>query len=99
MIDNQVNELDLKPEIVKSEDDDMEDTPDGVTVPIDGVKGENQIEHKVYPVDEKRGIKRRASDAFSDEGDVEFKGFDDVKTEFVAADYTSVLGKLEKNKN
>ncbi|XP_075985735.1 uncharacterized protein LOC142982895 isoform X2 [Anticarsia gemmatalis] len=45
--------------------------------------------------DDKRGIKRRASAAFSDNGDEEFKGFEEVKEEIKAADYCRVLERLE----
>lgn len=66
-------------EIVKKEDD------------LD-VKDEIEtFEHNIEE-DLKRGIKRRASSAFSDPGDEEFKGFDEIKLEIKAADYSRVLG-------
>lgn len=58
----------------------------------DDVKDEIEtFEHNIEE-DLTRGIKRRASAAFSDPGDEEFKGFDEIKLEVKAADYCRILG-------
>lgn len=44
--------------------------------------------------DAKKGIKRRASDAFSDDGDVEFQGFVGIKQDDVIVEYNQVLGEI-----
>ncbi|XP_052756264.1 uncharacterized protein LOC113511211 [Galleria mellonella] len=45
--------------------------------------------------DDKRGIKRRASAAFSDADDEQFKGFDSVDDKDVSVDYGRVIERLE----
>lgn len=49
------------------------------------------FEHNIEE-DIKRGIKRRASSAFSDVDDEEFKGFDAIKLEVQANVYSHILG-------
>ncbi|CAH0696406.1 unnamed protein product [Spodoptera exigua] len=62
---------------------------------LDDVKDEFEtFEHNIEE-DIKRGIKRRASSAFSDNGDEDFKGFDDIKIEVKTEDYSRVLERLE----
>ncbi|XP_035451677.2 uncharacterized protein LOC118277105 isoform X1 [Spodoptera frugiperda] len=62
---------------------------------LEDVKDEFEtFEHNIEE-DIKRGIKRRASSAFSDNGDEDFKGFDDIKIEIKTEDYSRVLERLE----
>lgn len=85
----QSDELDLPVEAIKQElDHDMKIEQDDLLNDTD-VWEENGEEK-----DEKKGIKRRASAAFSDTADEEFKGFFDVKAEIKTEDYSRVLGKL-----
>ncbi|CAH0597165.1 unnamed protein product [Chrysodeixis includens] len=51
-------------------------------------------EHNIEDID-KRGIKRRASDAFSDVPEDEFIGFEEVKHDVQTEDYTRILERLE----
>lgn len=61
---------------------------------LEDVKDEFEtFEHNIEE-DIKRGIKRRASSAFSDNGDEDFKGFDDIKIEIKTEDYSRVLGEF-----
>lgn len=52
------------------------------------------FEHNIEEEDVKRGIKRRASTAFSDVADEEFKGFDEIKEEIKATEYCRILGEF-----
>ncbi|KAM3955935.1 LOW QUALITY PROTEIN: uncharacterized protein ACR2FA_010099 [Aphomia sociella] len=75
--------------VVKKEPDMEPEQEEPVTkAEIDGVE-------KVKEEDDKRGIKRRASVAFSDAGNEEFKGFDSLHDKNVSVEYNRILERLE----
>ncbi|PZC74970.1 hypothetical protein B5X24_HaOG206872 [Helicoverpa armigera] len=83
------------------EDSDIPIDPPEYDVDIkneDEVFVKDEIETFEHNIEEhlSRGIKRRASSTFSDDGDEEFKGFDDVKVEIKTEGYLSVLERLEE---
>ncbi|XP_059055985.1 uncharacterized protein LOC131849870 [Achroia grisella] len=54
---------------------------------LDSVKKDDEVDN--------RGVKRRASTAFSDAGDEEFKGFDSADDKDVSVDYSRIVERLE----
>lgn len=83
------------------EDSDVPIDPPEYDVDIkneDEVFVKDEIETFEHNIEEhlSRGIKRRASSTFSDDGDEEFKGFDDVKLEIKTEGYLTVLERLEE---
>ncbi|CAB3249064.1 unnamed protein product [Arctia plantaginis] len=86
----QSDEIDLPVDAIKQElDNDIKTEQD--YLPNETDLWEENGEDK----DDKKGIKRRASAAFSDTADEEFKGFFDVKAEIKTEDYSRVLERLE----
>uniref|UniRef100_A0A2A4JDW6 MBD domain-containing protein n=1 Tax=Heliothis virescens TaxID=7102 RepID=A0A2A4JDW6_HELVI len=100
-----------EPKIEDEEPTDVKKEPesDDTDIPIDppediDIKNEDEvfvkdeIETFEHNIEEhiSRGIKRRASSTFSDDGDEEFKGFDDIKAEIKTEGYLSILERLEE---
>ncbi|XP_026744865.1 nascent polypeptide-associated complex subunit alpha, muscle-specific form-like [Trichoplusia ni] len=91
----EVPEVKEEPEFDDGDRDTPLDTQDDVDI-----KQEDELSDQIDTYehgigDEKRGIKRRASDAFSDGPEDEFIGFDEVKHDVKTEDYCRILERLE----